>query len=186
METSAARSHATLAQASRERRDVVSGEVIASVDTEGKGAAPSADDPDLLIAVTPGQPVLHDNCVVVNPVIEVANVDLESGNITFEGTVKVLGEKVGLFANARIDAAGDYMCIYTGGETLILRQTMKDMEKRLDPRKFQRVHRSSIVNLDLVKQVKPHTNGECFLVLESGAQIKVSRSYRDVVARFVH
>ena len=86
----------------------------------------------------------------------------------------------------RIDAAGDYMCIYTGGETLILRETMKDLEKRLDPRKFQRVHRSTIVNLDLVKQVKPHTNGECFLVLESGAQVKVSRSYRDVVARFVH
>jgi two-component system, LytTR family, response regulator len=86
----------------------------------------------------------------------------------------------------RIDAAGDYMCIYTGGETLVLRQTMKDMEKRLDPRKFQRVHRSSIVNLDLVRQVKPHTNGECFLILESGAQVKVSRSYRDVVARFVH
>jgi len=86
----------------------------------------------------------------------------------------------------RIDAAGDYMCIYTGGDTLILRETMKDLEKRLDPRKFQRVHRSSIVNLDLVKQVKPHTNGECFLVLESGAQVKVSRSYRDVVARFVH
>jgi two-component system, LytTR family, response regulator len=86
----------------------------------------------------------------------------------------------------RIDAAGDYMCIYTGGETLILRETMKDLEKRLDPRKFQRVHRSTIVNLDLVKQVKPHTNGECFLVLESNAQVKVSRSYRDVVARFVH
>ncbi len=86
----------------------------------------------------------------------------------------------------RIDAAGDYMCIYTNGETLILRQTMKDLEKRLDPRRFQRVHRSTIVNLDLVRQVKPHTNGECFLVLESGAQVKVSRSYRDVVARFVH
>jgi hypothetical protein len=42
-----------------------------------------------------------------------------------------------------------------------------------------------IVNLDLVRQVKPHTNGECFLVLNSGAQVKVSRSYRDVVARFV-
>ena len=86
----------------------------------------------------------------------------------------------------RIDAAGDYMCIQTGDNTLILRETMKDLEKRLDPRRFQRVHRSTIVNLDLVKQVKPHTNGECFLVLESGAQIKVSRSYRDVVARFVH
>ena len=86
----------------------------------------------------------------------------------------------------RIEAAGDYMCIITADTSLILRETMKDLEKRLDPRTFQRVHRSKIVNLDLVRQVKPHTNGECFLVLESGAQVKVSRSYRDVVARFVH
>ena len=86
----------------------------------------------------------------------------------------------------KIDAAGDYMCIYTGNNTLILRETIKDLEKRLDPRRFQRVHRSTIVNLDLVRQVKPHTNGECFLVLDSGSQVKVSRSYRDVVARFVH
>ncbi len=85
-----------------------------------------------------------------------------------------------------IEAAGDYMCIKTPDTTLILRETMKDLEKRLDPRRFQRVHRSTIVNLDLVKQVKPHTNGECFLVLHSGTQVKVSRSYRDVVARFVH
>ena len=85
-----------------------------------------------------------------------------------------------------IEAAGDYMCIYTGDNSLILRETMKDLERRLDPRVFQRVHRSTIVNLDQVRQVKPHTNGECFLVLGSGAQVKVSRSYRDVVARFVH
>ena len=85
-----------------------------------------------------------------------------------------------------VEAAGDYMCIKTADNTLILRETMKDLEKRLDPRRFQRVHRSTIVNLDLVKQVKPHTNGECFLVLDSGSQVKVSRSYRDVVARFVH
>jgi len=85
-----------------------------------------------------------------------------------------------------IVAAGDYMCIYTGDNSLILRETMKDLERRLDPRTFQRVHRSTIVNLNLVRQVKPHTNGECFLVLDSGAEVKVSRSYRDVVARFVH
>ena len=85
-----------------------------------------------------------------------------------------------------IEAAGDYMVIKTAANTLILRETMKDLEKRLDPRRFQRIHRSTIVNLDLVKQVKPHTNGECFLILESGANVKVSRSYRDVVARFVH
>lgn len=86
----------------------------------------------------------------------------------------------------RVEAAGDYMCIYTADNSLILRETMKDLEKRLDPRIFQRVHRSCIVNLEQVRQVKPHTNGECFLILESGAQVKVSRSYRDVVARFVH
>lgn len=85
-----------------------------------------------------------------------------------------------------IEAAGDYMCIYTGDNSLILRETMKDLERRLDPRNFQRVHRSTIVNLNQVRQVKPHTNGECFLILESGAEVKVSRSYRDVVARFVH
>ena len=68
----------------------------------------------------------------------------------------------------RIDAAGDYMCIYTADNSLILRETMKDLEKRLDPRNFQRVHRSTIVNLSQVKQVKPHTNGECFLVLGIG------------------
>ncbi|GMN12997.1 LytR/AlgR family response regulator transcription factor [Altererythrobacter sp. MTPC7] len=85
-----------------------------------------------------------------------------------------------------IEAAGDYMIISTGDNSLVLRETMKDLERRLDPRKFQRVHRSKIVNLNQVRQVKPHTNGECFLVLDSGAEVKVSRSYRDVVARFVH
>ena len=77
-----------------------------------------------------------------------------------------------------IEAAGDYMCIYTGDNSLILRETMKDLERRLDPRVFQRVHRSTIVNLDQVRQVKPHTNGECFLVLDSGAEVKVSRLSR--------
>lgn len=86
----------------------------------------------------------------------------------------------------RIEAAGDYMVIYTAENSRILRETMKDLERRLDPRLFQRVHRSWIVNLDQVRQVRPHTNGECFLVLASGAEVKVSRSYRDVVARFVH
>ncbi len=86
----------------------------------------------------------------------------------------------------RIEAAGDYMLIYTADNSLVLRETMKDLERRLDPRIFQRVHRSWIVNLNQVRQVKPHTNGECFLILESGADVKVSRSYRDVVARFVH
>lgn len=84
-----------------------------------------------------------------------------------------------------IDAAGDYMCIHVGDKTHILRETMKTMEKRLDPKVFQRVHRSTIVNLDKVSEVRPHSNGECFLYLTCGKELKVSRSYKDVVGRFL-
>ena len=80
-----------------------------------------------------------------------------------------------------IDAAGDYMCIHAGADTHVLRATMHDLEQRLDPHRFQRVHRSTIVNLSRVKEMRPHLNGEYFLVLDSGHQLKLSRSYKDKV-----
>jgi len=80
-----------------------------------------------------------------------------------------------------IDAAGDYMCIHAGEDTHVLRGTMQQLERRLDPRRFARVHRSSIVNLTRVKEMRPHLNGEYFLVLDSGHELKLSRSYRDKV-----
>ncbi len=130
------------------------------------------------------------NEVAPDAVDNMAPVEEELATSRFEKLINVKDRgqifRVDVDTIERIDAAGDYMCIHTADNSLILRETMKDLEKRLDPRTFQRVHRSTIVNLDLVRQVKPHTNGECFLVLDSGAQVKVSRSYRDVVARFVH
>lgn len=84
-----------------------------------------------------------------------------------------------------IDAAGDYMCIHAGGKTHIIRETMKALQQRLDPARFQRVHRSAIVNIDKVKELHPHSNGEYFLILENGSELKLSRSYKDVVARFL-
>jgi len=80
-----------------------------------------------------------------------------------------------------IDAAGDYMCIHAAGQTHVLRATMKDLEEILDPQIFQRVHRSTIVNLARVRSLRPHLNGECFLKLESGQEVKLSRSFRDKV-----
>ena len=130
------------------------------------------------------------NEVAPNAADNLVSMEDDLSNTRFEKLINVKDRgqifRVDVESIERIDAAGDYMCIYTADNSLILRETMKDLEKRLDPRTFQRVHRSTIVNLDQVRQVKPHTNGECFLVLESGAQVKVSRSYRDVVARFVH
>ncbi len=122
--------------------------------------------------------------------IEEATADDTPASNRFEKLINIKDQgqifRVDVDSIERIEAAGDYMVIYTAAKSLVLRETMKDLEKRLDPRVFQRVHRSWIVNLNHVRQVKPHTNGECFLVLDSGADVKVSRSYRDVVARFVH
>jgi two-component system LytT family response regulator len=84
-----------------------------------------------------------------------------------------------------IDAAGDYMCIHAGGNTHILRGTMKDLEQYLDPRMFQRVHRSTIVNLRRVKSLRAHMNGEYFLTLDGGHELKLSRTYRDKVEFFL-
>jgi len=80
-----------------------------------------------------------------------------------------------------IDAAGDYMCVHAQGRTYVLRETMKSLESILDPKMFQRVHRSTIVNIQRVRRLRPHTNGEYFLTLEDGQEIKLSRSYRDRV-----
>jgi two-component system, LytTR family, response regulator len=84
-----------------------------------------------------------------------------------------------------IDAAGDYMCIHAAGNTHILRGTMKDLEGYLDPKLFQRVHRSTIVNLRRVKSLRAHMNGEYFLTLDGGNELKLSRTYRDKVEFFL-
>ena len=75
-----------------------------------------------------------------------------------------------------IDAAGDYMCVHAGGETHIMRTTMKQLEDTLNPDIFLRVHRSSIVNKNVISGAQPFANGEYQLTLEGGAQLKVSRS----------
>lgn len=84
-----------------------------------------------------------------------------------------------------VDAAGDYMCVHAEGDTHILRGTMKELEEILDPRLFQRVHRSTIVNLRFVKSLRAHMNGEYFLTLEGGQELKLSRTYRDKVEHFL-
>jgi two-component system LytT family response regulator len=61
----------------------------------------------------------------------------------------------------------------------VLRATMRDLESRLDPRHFPRVHRSTLVNAKRVVSLRPHLNGEQFLALDCGHEIKLSRSYRD-------
>ncbi|MEP0176085.1 MAG: LytTR family DNA-binding domain-containing protein [Paraglaciecola sp.] len=84
-----------------------------------------------------------------------------------------------------IDAAGDYMCVHTGGKTHIMRRTMKELQNELDPKKFVRVHRSAIVNIRYVEKLVSHISGEYHLILSTGDELKVSRSHRDTVKEMI-
>ena len=86
---------------------------------------------------------------------------------------------------AWVDAAGDYMCVHAEGETHIMRCTMKHLLEELDDDIFKRVHRSTIVNLNCIEQVIPHTKGEYFLQMDNGERIKVSRNYRGAIKLFL-
>jgi two-component system LytT family response regulator len=84
-----------------------------------------------------------------------------------------------------VDAAGDYVCVHALGETHVKRCTLKEMLEELDETQFKRVHRSTIVNLDFIDKVIPHTKGEFFLMMGEYDKIKVSRNYKDVVKTFL-
>lgn len=84
-----------------------------------------------------------------------------------------------------VDAAGDYMCVHAESRTHVVRATMKQFEEQLDPASFQRIHRSTIVNIRRIRKLKPHTNGEYFLTLDGGHELKLSRSYRDRLERIL-
>ena len=83
-----------------------------------------------------------------------------------------------------IDAAGDYMCVHAGGETHIMRMTMKKLEASLDPDFLHRIHRSTIVNIHQVKEMRAHINGEYFLTLNGGHTVKLSRTYKEKLNLF--
>jgi two-component system LytT family response regulator len=85
-----------------------------------------------------------------------------------------------------IDAAGDYMCVHTSGDTHVLRGTMKRLEELLDPEKFVRIHRSTIVNRMRVRSLRPHRNGEYFLTLDNSRELKLSRKYKSNLERLIN
>lgn len=80
-----------------------------------------------------------------------------------------------------IDAAGDYMCVHAIDGMHIMRKTMKELEKELNPQMFVRVHRSAIANIRFVKKLVSHISGEYHLILHNDTELKVSRSHRDKV-----
>jgi two-component system LytT family response regulator len=80
-----------------------------------------------------------------------------------------------------IESAGNYVRIHVGSERHLMRETMSGLEARLDPDRFVRIHRSTMVNLDRVRELEPYFHGDYIVRLTSGTRLTLSRSYRDRV-----
>ena len=84
-----------------------------------------------------------------------------------------------------IDAAGDYMCVHTANETHVVRITMKKLVSQLDPKVFSRIHKSTLVNVNCIKSIKPLRNSESILDLGDDVQLKVSRNFSSSIQTIV-
>jgi two-component system LytT family response regulator len=81
-----------------------------------------------------------------------------------------------------IEAEGDYMKFHVAGKSHLMRETMARLEARLDAKRFIRIHRSTIVNLDRVRKLSPSFSGEYAVVLQDGTKLKLSRGYHERIA----
>jgi len=79
----------------------------------------------------------------------------------------------------RCEAAGNYVRLHVGVQTHLVRGTMSHIESRLDPQQFVRVHRSTIVNVDRIQELRSSFNGEYVILLHDKTRLTLSRGYRN-------
>ncbi len=84
-----------------------------------------------------------------------------------------------------IEAARNYVHLHVGSHTHLLRQTLTGLEEQLDPSQFLRIHRSAIVNLNRVKEMRPLFNGEYEVRLDTGTVLTLTRTYKEQLAQFL-
>lgn len=78
-----------------------------------------------------------------------------------------------------IESAGNYLQLHAGNNAHLIRERMNQLETKLDSEKFVRIHRSTIVNIERIKEMQPLFNGDQVVVLRDGTQLTMSRTYRD-------
>ena len=77
-----------------------------------------------------------------------------------------------------VEAAGNYLRLHVGKSTHLLRETMNNLEARIDPQRFWRIHRSTLVNVDRIRELQPLFHGDYVLILQDGTELTLSRTYR--------
>lgn len=78
-----------------------------------------------------------------------------------------------------IEAEGNYVSLHAGQRTYLFREAISTLETQLDPRTFRRIHRSTIVNIDCIRELHPMFRGEYRVVMRDGTELKLSQTYRD-------
>ncbi|MGK2883287.1 MAG: LytR/AlgR family response regulator transcription factor, partial [Rhodococcus sp. (in: high G+C Gram-positive bacteria)] len=78
-----------------------------------------------------------------------------------------------------VEAAGNYVRVHTGGESHLMRETLGQIEAKLDSERFARIHRSTIVNVERISEMHPMFNGDQVIVLRDGRRLTVSRTFRE-------
>jgi two-component system LytT family response regulator len=78
-----------------------------------------------------------------------------------------------------VEAADNYVNLHVGNEAHLMRETMSSLEGKLPPEKFMRISRSSIVNLERIKELQPMFHGEYVVILKNGTKLTLSRTYRE-------
>jgi two-component system LytT family response regulator len=84
-----------------------------------------------------------------------------------------------------VEAAGNYVKLHVGGESHLFRESMKNMETRLDGERFVRIHRSAIVNVDHIRELQPWFHGEYVVLLNDGTRLMASRVFSDRLTRLI-
>lgn len=84
-----------------------------------------------------------------------------------------------------VEAAGNYVRLHVGGESHLFRESMKNMETRLDAERFVRIHRSAIVNVDHIRELQPWFHGEYVVLLQDGTRLMASRVFSDRLTRLI-
>ncbi len=80
-----------------------------------------------------------------------------------------------------VESEGDYVALHDGEDAHLVRKTMKELEQKLGPKSFVRIHRSYIVNVDYIEELRPLDHGTYQIHMENGTPLKTSRGYSDNV-----
>ena len=133
-------------------------------------------------------PAPQQDVETLRPLLEEVLAELKSFKRKSERVVvRTNGKVVFLRADeiSWVEAAGNYVNLHAGSESYVLRESMKNMETRLDPELFVRIHRSAIVNVNRIRELQPWFHGEYVVILHDGTRLMASRVFSDRLDKLI-